>query len=467
MNEMGRGHERAHRAAAIAVVAVSAWVAAPSAAVAQPASGGSVDVIEVVGVIDPALADYLTGQIRAAQRDDIHAAVIRLDTPGGLDVSMRRIIGSIAGARLPVVVWVAPRGARAASAGTFIAYAADLAYMAEATEIGAATPVNLGGQQQSPALERKIVNDAAALLRDLAATNGRNARWAERAVRAGASVGATEAVQRNVVNGMASSLRELLEALDGITVRTAAGLTTLETWDADRGAPSVTIRFQEMNLVQQLLHAITNPEVAFLLLLAGAFGLIFEVYNPGIGLAGILGATSLLLGFYALSVLPTNWVGVGLVLLGILFFVIDLQVAGFGVWTVGGAVALVAGALLLFSGADPAVELSPWAIAGAVAGTLVFFVSVMTAALRVRLRRPVMGEEAMAGTAGEAKTDIAPEGTVMTKGALWRARTMETGIAAGSKVRVVATEGLVLLVEPLHDDAPVAPSGRGTPHPSA
>jgi membrane-bound serine protease (ClpP class) len=209
-----------------------------------------------------------------------------------------------------------------------------------------------------------------------------------------------------------------------------------------------------MNLLQQLLHAVTNPEVAFLLVLVGIFGIIFELYNPGIGLAGILGAVSLLLGFYALSVLPTNWVGVLLIVLGVIFFLVDLQAAGLGVWTVGGIAALVAGSLLLFSGVDPSVELSPWAVVAAVAGTLLFFISVMTAALRVRLRRPITGQESIVGTVGEAKTDIAPEGTVVTKGTLWRARTMETGIAAGSRVKVMATEGLVLLVEPLHEDDP-------------
>jgi membrane-bound serine protease (ClpP class) len=411
----------------------------------------TVDVIEVEGVIDPTVADFLTGRLEVAQRDGAHAAIVRLDTPGGLDVSMRDIIRIILDSRVPVLVWVAPRGARAASAGTFIAYAAHLVYMAEATEIGAATPVNLGGEQ-SETLQRKVTNDAAAYIRGLAKSRGRNAEWAVRAVRDAASIDATRAAEIGVTNGVASSLGDLLQAADGESVETTSGSATVETWDEVRGVPSVVVRFQQMNLIQQLLHAVTNPEVAFLLLLAGIFGIIFELYNPGIGLAGILGAVSLLLGFYALSVLPTNWAGVFLVVLGVVFFVVDLQAAGLGIWTVGGIVALVTGSLLLFSGADPAVALSPWAIAGAVAGTLLFFITVMTAALRVRLRRPITGEEAIVGTVGEAKTDIAPEGTVVTRGTLWRARTMETGIAAGSKVKVMATEGLVLLVEPLHED---------------
>jgi len=454
MNEMLPAGPRggAGRAAALLVLGIVILLAAPPAA-AQGSASPTVDVIEVEGIIDPALADYLVGRLSSAQRDGVEAAIIRIDTPGGLDVSMRDIIQEMLDSSVPVVVWIAPRGARAASAGTFIAYAANLAYMAESTVLGAATPVNLAGEQ-SETMARKVSNDAAGYIRELAVTRGRNAEWAERAVREAASLGATRAVEIDVVNGIASSLRGLLEAMDGVTVETSTRRSTIETWDEASGSPSVTVRFQQMNIVQQLLHAVTNPEVAFLLLLVGIFGIIFELYNPGIGFAGILGGVSLLLGLYALSVLPTNWVGVLLIVLGVIFLLVDLQAAGLGVWTLGGTVALVAGSLLLFSGADPSVELSLWAVAAAVAGTLLFFISVMTAALRVRLRRPITGEEAIIGTVGEAKTDIAPEGTVVTKGTLWRARTMETGIAAGSRVKVMATEGLVLLVEPLHEDDP-------------
>jgi membrane-bound serine protease (ClpP class) len=423
----------------------------------------TLDVIHVEGLIDPSAADYLRTSLARAERDGVHAAVIQLDTPGGLDVSMRSIIQDMLDSEVPIVVWVAPRGARAASAGTFITYAAHLAYMAETTHLGAATPIDLGGGD----LEQKVTEDAAAFIRNLAVTNGRNADWAEDAVREGASITATEAADIGVINGVASSLGDLLRAMDGATVEVSAAdaepavdldirqtqVVTLETWDEDVNAPSVTIRFQQMNLLQRILHAVTGPETAYLLLLAGFFGIIFELYNPGIGLAGILGAIALLLGFYGLSVLPTNWVGVLLIAAGVAFFIIDLQVAGFGIWTAGGVVGLALGGAILFSGADPEVQVSPWAIAAAVAGALLFFVSVMTAALRVRLRRPVTGEESMVGLIGEATTDIAPEGMVATRGMLWRARTMEMGIAQGSKVEVKATEGLVLLVEPHHTDA--------------
>lgn len=416
----------------------------------EPPIGPVLDVISLKGIIDPSSADYLRQKLDEAERDGVEAAVIQLDTPGGLDISMRSIVTQILESEVPVVVWVAPRGARAASAGTFITYASHLAFMADATELGAATPVSLS---DGGTLDKKVTEDAAAFLRSLAEARGRNKRWAEEAVREAASLTAREAAEMGVVDGVESSLADLLQALDGRTVELAGGAEeTIETFDGD--VFSVTVRFQQMGLIQRILHAVTSPDIAYLLLLVGVFGLIFELYNPGIGLAGILGAVALLLGFYGLSVLPTNWIGVLLIIGAVAFFIIDLQVAGFGIWTLGGSIALIAGGLILFSGAAE-VRVAPWAIAVAVALTLVFFFSVMTAALRVRLRRPITGEEGIVGTVGEARTDIAPEGTVLTRGMLWRARTMETGIAAGSKVEVKATEGLVLLVEPLHEDTPV------------
>ena len=422
---------------------------AANAALAQPAPEQTVDIIQVDGAIDPQISEYLRDRIAEAQEDDVHAAVIQLDTPGGLDVSMREIVSDILNSEVPIVVWVAPRGARAASAGTFIAYAADLTFMAESTELGAATPINLGGEIPE-ALERKVVNDAAAFLRELGIQQGHDPDWAEEAVREGASLGATDAAERGVVNGLASSLGDLLRAMDGQTVEAGAAEITLETWNEAESTPSVAARFQEPNLLQRLLHAVTSPDVAYLLLLVGMFGIIFELYNPGIGLAGIIGGLALLLGFYALSILPTNWAGVLLIVLAIAFLIVDLHTAGLGAFTVGGIAGLVLGGLILFSG--DFLDVSIGAIVAGVVGSLVFFISVMTAALRVRLRRPITGEEGLIGLIAEAKTDIAPEGTVVTKGTLWRARTMETGIAAGQKVQVKATEGLVLLVEPLHEE---------------
>ena len=418
---------------------------------AQETDSRTVDLVEVRGLIDPPMAGYLQERLKGAEHDGIHALIIQLDTPGGLDVATRDIVQAITNSTVPVIVWIAPRGAQAASAGTFIAYAGHLSYAARDTVLGAATPVSLNSEL-SPAMERKLISNAAGYLRELARTRSRNADWAERAVLDAATIGATRAAEIDVVDGIASTLGDLLEALDSQEVKvTGNEPIVLDTWDEEAQAPNVTVRFQGLGPLERLLHAVTSPELAFLLLLVGIFGLIFEIYNPGIGLAGILGAVALILGFYALSVLPTNWTGVLLIVAAVGLLVVDLHTGGLGVLTVGGFAALVVGGLILFPGAPPALELSLWAVAAAVVLTALFFISVMTAALRVRLRRPITGEEAMVGILGEAKTDIAPEGTVMSKGTLWRARTMETGIAAGSQVKVMATEGLVLLVEPLHE----------------
>ncbi|MGH2788239.1 MAG: NfeD family protein [Actinomycetota bacterium] len=410
-------------------------------------ASGRARVIELSGIIDPTTAGFLQSQIAAAQ-DEVDVLIIELDTPGGLDVSMRSIISDMLASRIPTVVWIAPRGARAASAGTFITYAANLAYMADATEVGAASPVNLGGEG-SETLEKKATNDAVAFITELARLRGRNVEWAEDAVREAASLGATDAVEMNVVDGIASTLDDLLEAMDGQRVDVAGEVTvTMETWDAAAQKPSVDVERVGMNLFQRLLHFATQPEVAFLLVSLGTLAIILEVYTSGIGLAGILGAISLVLGFYGLTVLPTNWAAVALIILGMVFFLVELHVPGIGVWTVGGAAALVAGGLLLFSGASPAVALSPWAIALVIAVTVPFFLFAMTAALRVRLRPSVIGPESLVGMTGEARTDISSEGTVMTKGALWRARAAGPSIPAGSRVRVERTEGLLLVVSP-------------------
>lgn len=407
-----------------------------------------VRVIELSGIIDPTTSDFLRNQIAAAQ-GEASALVVQLDTPGGLDVSMRQIITEILESRVPIVVWVAPRGARAASAGTFIAYAANLAYMADATELGAATPVNLGGAEAPEALEEKATNDAVAFITELARLRDRNVEWAEDAVREAASIGATEAVEIDVVNGIASSVDEVLEEIDGQRVEVAGDMdVTLETWDAATDRPSVEIERIGMNPLQRLLHFVTQPEVAFLLVSFGTLGILFELYTSGIGLAGILGTVATLLGFYGLTILPTNWAALALVVAGMVFFVVDLYTEGLGVWTAGGTAALTAGGLLLFSGAAPALRLSPWAIVLVVGTTVPFFAFAMTAALRIRRRPSVIGSESLVGTIGHARTDIATEGTVMAKGTLWRARSSGEAIRAGSKVRIESTEGLMLVVGP-------------------
>lgn len=369
---------------------------ATRAARAQPpiaqATVGIVDLVEVRGLIDAPVANYLLERLEkagaaAADTEGADALILQIDSPGALDVDVDVLVAAVEDAAVPIVAWVAPRGARVAGAATDLVRAADLLFV--------------GTDAHAP--------DA---------------------------------------DGSAAALQDVLRALDG---RNLDG-TTLETWDGSQQLLTVSVRFQDMTVLAQVLHSVTSPEVALMLLLIGIFGLIFEAYNPGIGLAAIIGLASLVLALYALDALPTNWWGILAIVAGIAALVYDVHVAGLGPATLAGLAGIALGARLLFPTEPDAVSLSWWAIGAALVGTLVFFISVMTAALRVRLRRPISDEDALIGTIGEAQTDIAPEGTVLTKGTVWRARTMETGIAAGEKVKVMASEGFVLLVEPVHHD---------------
>ncbi|HYY43696.1 MAG TPA: nodulation protein NfeD [Actinomycetota bacterium] len=443
----GPGARRRARRVAAAAVLVIAGLVLPHAGRTSSDPSQTVRIIDLQGVIDPTVADYLEGALLSAQREGVAAAIIEMDTPGGLDVSMRDITRRLLNASVPVVVWVAPSGARAASAGTFIAYSANLLYMAPATEIGAASPVNIGGGDISSTLKRKIYNDAVAFIRSVAAKRGRNADWAERAVRDAVSTGAEKAARINVADGVAGSIEELLRKMDGRTVEVAGrGRITLQTFNEAAGRPSVSVERQSMNAVQSLLHALSSPDLAFLLILAGVLGIAFEVFVPGFGLPGILGAVSLVLGFYGLSVLPTNWAAVALIALGVLFFIVDAHVAGIGVWTLGGALALVAGGLLLFSGAA-GVAVNPVLVVLSAAVLTGFFGFAVSKAMTARRRSPITGEEAMTGETGEARSDLDPEGMVHARGTLWKARSAGGRIEAGTPVRVTGNQGLVLLVQ--------------------
>ena len=409
-----------------------------------------IDVVQLEGVIDPPASGYLLRQLDAAAEEGSDLVVVELDTPGGLDVSMREMVQRILRSEVPVVVWVSPSGARAASAGVFITMAAHVAVMAPGTSIGAAHPVNLGGEQDEVMAE-KATNDAAALLRSIATQRGRNTDWADRAVRESVALGAEEAERENVVDAVAASRSALLERIDGRTVEAGGREVTLST-------ACYQLRFHTMSLFERILHTAINPEIAYFLLLFGLLGIVFEIYSPGIGAAGVLGGICLVLALYALSILPTSWAGVALLVLAVVFFVIDLSVTGLGIFTAGAVAALVAGSILLFAGAGPALRLGWVSIAAAVAVTLLFFVFAMTAAVRVRRSQPLSGAEGMVGTLGEARTDLAPEGRVMAKGTLWRARTTGATVPRGARVRIRSVSGLLLIVEEV-ESSTIRPGG--------
>jgi len=401
-----------------------------------------IEFVELDGVIDPVSSRFLLRQIDNAEANASKAIIVRIDTPGGLDISMRQMVQRILNARVPVIVWVSPPGARAASAGVFIVYASHVAAMSPATNLGAAHPVDLGGGGDETTAA-KAVNDAAAFIREIAIERGRNPDFAEDAVRESASIGAEEALEKDVIEIIAADIHTLTDGLNGRQIQLGDESVTLDLEGA-------SLRFHKMGLLERLLHTVVRPEIAYMLLLLGFYGLIFELYNPGIGAAGVLGGIALLLGFYALSILPTSWAGVGLIALGIIFLVVDLHVAGLGVFTIGGVIALVAGSLLLFAGADPALRLAWWAIAGAVVASMLFFISVMTAAIRSRSIRPVQGSEALVGTFGVARTDIAPEGQIAARGTIWRARTAGMAIGEGAPVKILGVSGLSVMVEEAH-----------------
>ena len=421
------------RAVFLMMMVAGAWLAAlPSQVRAQ---GPTVLVTRIEGTITPVIADHLVDGVGTAERDGHAAYLVELDTPGGLDTSMREIIKAFLGADVPVVVYVTPSGARAASAGALITFAANVAAMAPGTTIGAATPVDLQGGEISD----KVINDAAAFAESVAAQRGRNTEFAIDTVREGRAVTAEEAVRLDAVDLLAASRAELLQELDGRSVKVASGNSVILR---TAGATSVE---QDFGLFRQLLQLLADPNLAFLFLSLGTLAIIYELANPGVGFGGIAGGIFLLLGFFALSVLPINLVGLLLLGLAAALFVAELFVPGVGVFAAGGTVALVLGGLFLFDGAvriDPAV-LVPVALV--VGGG-----SVLAGRLAWRARRApsVSGREGLLGRQVTVRSADGPVGQVLLDGAWWTVRSRGGPLAPGQTVRVVDLDGLELIVEP-------------------
>ncbi len=399
--------------------------------------GGGVRVIPVAGVIDPQMADYVTRGIDEAEHDGTATVVIRLDTPGGLDQSMRDIIKKMAGTPLPVIVWTAPAGARAASAGTFITMASDVAAMASGTNLGAAHPVAIGAD---PSTEEgiKVTNDAAAYIRSLAETNGRNANWAELAVRQSVSLTADEALSSEVIEFEADSLDSLLTRIDGYT--TKAKNITLNT----KGA---TVNETGMNLKESFLHLIMNPNVAYLLFIYGLIALIYEFVHPGIGLGGVSGTISLVLSLYALYMLPINFTGIVLIIVGMVMLAMELYLPSHGALSVGGVGSLILGSFFLFDSSAPFLRVS-WPVNVALALlALAFFVLIAGKIMKAR-RLPVRsGQQAMIGEVGYTRSQLDPLGQIFVHGEIWSAEAPEgETIEKGVEVEVVDVRGLMLKV---------------------
>ena len=416
---------------------------------------GEVHVATISGIINPVQAGYVDRVIDQAEERNAAAVVLQVDTPGGLDSSMREIIQRILSARVPVIVYVAPPGARAGSAGVYITYAAHVAAMAPNTNIGSATPVMMGQEGEaklSDEMRAKITNDAVAYIRGLAEQRGRNADWAEQAVRQGANVTAGEAVQLKVVDFQANDLQQLLEQASGRTVSVGGSPATLQL-------ASAPVERAEMTWFEQFMHVISNPTIAYILLGLGSLGLTLELYNPGAIVPGVVGGLCLLLAFYSLGTLPVNYAGLLLIGFAFLLFIADVFAPTHGVLTVGGLAAFVLGSLMLFNAPDSAPFLRVSLIAIVTMGALItgFSVFAAGAVLRSRKRKVVTGREGLIGRIAAVRTRLAPEGLVHVESELWRARSVGRPVEPGEEVRVLAVDGLELTVEPVNPEPPPRP----------
>ena len=404
---------------------------------AQGTSQGSVHILEIRGVINPPVADYLQRALQDAAQQNAQLIVVELDTPGGLDTSMREMTQAILASPVPVAVYVTPPGARAASAGLFVLQASHIAVMAPSTNTGAAHPVDLSGQQVDETMTDKVVHDAAATIRSLADMRGRNAEWAERAVRESVSVTENEALELQVIDLVARDLDHLLEQVQGRTVETATGDVTLDVVGAPRyRAP--------MNLVEQLLHVISDPNIAFVLLSVGTIGIIAELYNPGLLFPGITGVISLILAFFALGNLPTNWAGVAFIILAIVLMVAELAVEGTGALGIGATIAFLFGGLLLFrplstpSPVMPDLRVDPWVLGSATTLMAAFIFLVIFQVARARLAPIRTGHEQYVDKVALVRTDLTPRGRVWFDSQFWYAEVRPAQkVPAGQTVRIV------------------------------
>jgi membrane-bound serine protease (ClpP class) len=397
------------------------------------------DVIVIDSAITPPVAEYIIASVAASEKAGSEGLIIQMDTPGGLDLAMRDIIKSLLNAPLPVIVYVAPKGARAASAGAFITIAAHIAAMAPGTNIGAAHPVAIGAGKMDETMLEKVESDAVAYARSIAKERGRNVEWMEQAVRKSASIPAEEALSLRVIDVIAGDLGELLEKIDGREISLPSGKKKLRA----RGAE---LNMKSMGMRERILITISNPNIAYLLFIIGLAGLYFEFAHPGVVLPGIVGGISLILAFFAFQTLPVNYAGILLILFAVILFIAEIKVMSHGVLTIGGVVSFTLGSIMLFESPDPALRVSWDVLIPAVAITSLFFAGVITLAVKAQLRKPVTGQQGMIGEYAEAVTDVGEDGKVFLKGEYWKA-VSPTPIKKGSRVKVVGIRGLTLEVD--------------------
>ncbi len=400
-------------------------------------SNAEIIVIKARGIVNPVMSEFISKNINEAKSEKAEALVIELDTPGGLDTSMRDIVRNIIASDVPVIVYVSPSGARAASAGVFITISAHVAAMAPGTNIGAAHPVGIG-EKMDKTLAEKAENDAAAYIKALAEKRGRNSEWAENAVRKSVSITDAEALKLHVIDIVAPNLDSLLESIDNRTVDVSAGKRTIKT-------KGIKVTHIEMGLRHKILDFISDPNVAYILMLLGFYGIFFEFTNPGAIFPGVFGAISLILAFYSFQTLPVNYAGLMLIILAIILFILEIKIISHGILTLGGIISMIIGSLMLFESTQPFFSLSLKVILPAVIITALFFSLTIGLAVKAHRRKPQTGIEGLMGLEGTARTDIHKEGLVFVHGEIWSAWSDEP-IKTGEKIIIDKAENLKLKV---------------------
>jgi membrane-bound serine protease (ClpP class) len=407
---------------------------------AAGAAKGDIYIVEVADAISPGVAEFINSSIAKAEKEEAACVIIELDTPGGLAESMRIIIQSILGSKVPVVVYVSPPGARAASAGVMITMAADVAAMAPGTNIGAAHPVGAGGQEIGGKMSEKVINDMVAHAKSVAEKRGRNQKWVEQAIRESVSVTETEALKENIIDLIAKDTDDLIRQLDG---RDIPGKGVLQLADA----PKVIVK---PSMRTKILKTISDPNIAYILLMIGLAGLYFELSHPGAIFPGVIGGISLVLAFFALQTLPVNYAGILLIILAIIFFIMEMKISSYGLLSVAGFISLLLGSLMLFKGTGPDMKLSLTVLLPTIILISGFFAFVAGLVFRAQISKPRTGTKGLVGEIGVVKKALTPEGKVFVHGELWNAKARKE-IAEDVKVRVVNVENLILEVEP-HDE---------------
>ncbi|MBW2560622.1 MAG: nodulation protein NfeD [Deltaproteobacteria bacterium] len=432
------------RAGIVILVLIFLAVIVGGEAFGEEERGGVFDVITIDSAITPAVADYVARGIDRSRTEGSAGVIILLDTPGGLDLAMRDIVKKLLTPPLPIIVFVHPSGARAASAGVMITMAASVAAMAPSTNIGAAHPVAIGiGGKMDETMAKKVENDAVAYARGIAQQRVRNADWAEKAVRESVSISAEEALNLNVIDVIASDIDDLLAKIDGTTIVLPSGDVTLDT----KGA---VINTREMGLRDSILVTLSNPNIAYLLMMIGLAGLYFEFAHPGAILPGVVGGISLILAFFAMQTLPVNYAGVALILFGIILFIAEIKIISHGMLSVAGVISLALGSVMLFESSAPALRLSFGVMIPTILLVSLFFIGVVTLALKAQRGKPSTGVEGMIGREGTAVTAVHIDGKVLIKGEYWNASSMEP-IEEGTDVRVTGVKGLKLDVEKIQE----------------